>query len=98
MTDEIEILAKEFLKLAYPIKKMKVKHKALVRHNLPSLGKFKKVIFINDTNVYQISNKGERYNAMHALSRILIRIFKINQTDSIKIIKEHLHINDSDDD
>lgn len=95
MTD-IEKLAKEFLEIAYPIKMMKLRHPALVRHNLPASGKFKKVILINENNIYRMSDKAERYNAMYALSKIISRVFRIPQSKTIPIIKSHLHITDDE--
>lgn len=96
MSKDIEELVEEFLIMAYPVKRMKMKHPALVRHNLPANGKFKRVIFINENNVYRISDKGERYNAMFSLSKILMRVFRISQSETIPIIKKHLHITDDE--
>lgn len=96
MNNDITELIEEFLRVAYPIKKMKLRHPALVRHDLPSKGKFRKVIFINANNIYRMSDKGERYNAMHALSKILTRVFRISQDKTIPILKKHLHITDDE--
>ena len=92
MNSDITDLIEDFLKGAYPIRKMKVPNKHLARHALPHKGKFKRCIVINGNNVFRVSDKDERYNAMYALSKIICRVFRINQDESIPIIKRHLHI------
>jgi len=92
MTSDITDLMEDFLKSAYPVRKMKVPNKALQRHALPHKRKFKKVILINSNNIFRVSDKDERYNAMYALSKILCRVFKVKQDETIPIVKKHLYI------
>ena len=57
MTSDITDLMEDFLKSAYPVRKMKVPNKALQRHALPHKRKFKKVILINSNNIFRVSDK-----------------------------------------
>jgi hypothetical protein len=93
MTKEFQDLIEEFLLLAYPVKMMKLKNPALVRHNLPVNGKFKRVIFINDSNVFRMSDKSDQLKAMQSLVSIVNRVFRQPQSEITPIVKRHLHIN-----
>lgn len=82
----------EFLNMAYPIKRMRLPHKTLVYHNPKTKGPFKRVIEIGGNRIFRISDKGDKYNVMNALSIIICRMFHVTQEETIPILKKHLHI------
>lgn len=94
MKPEILKLMEEFLRMSYPIRKMKLRHPALVHHNLPAKSKFRKVIVINPEKIFLMSSTSDRYNAMRTLSGILVRVFRVPQSETIEVVKKHLHISD----
>lgn len=82
----------DYLKLSYPIKRMRLPHKKMVYHGLPTKGNFKRVIEIGGNLIFRVSDTGDRYNAMYALSIILCRTFHVTQEETLPILKKYLHL------
>ena len=86
----------DFLNYSYPI--IRIKHQKRIHGEiiptggLKTKGNFKRTIRINSEMIFQISNDDEKLRAMQILSKILCRVFDTSPTETIPIIKNHLHI------
>lgn len=85
-------LITEFLDSAYPIKRIRVPNDIENVFGLKPKGNFKRVIKINSSRIYKMSEKDGKYKAMKELSNILCRVFNISHDDTIPILKKHLYI------
>lgn len=95
MIDEpTKLLMCDYLRKSYPILRMRLpyKYNGMVFVGLKGRGNFKRVIKINSTTIFKVSDADERYKAMHFLSTILSRTFYVTVDVTIPIIKKHLHI------
>ena len=93
MSDEVMLkLMTNFLKKTHPVRRIKIDH--IPKGSLKSKKStgFKRVIYINQFQVYQISDLDQRYNAMMELSKILCKVFYVHSDDTIPLLKKHLHI------
>lgn len=96
MCEEIKILMGEYLSESFPISRVKLPdnvHGDLIpTGGMKTKSNFKRVIVINESLVFKIANKDQRYGAMQYLSNILCKTFHVNESETIPIIKIHLHI------
>ena len=88
MTDTLTELIINFTELSFPITRMRI---GKTHQSIKTKGNFKRVVKCWD-GVYQISNDEQKYVAMHYLSIILSRTFNIPHSETIPILKKHLHI------
>jgi hypothetical protein len=93
---EFNELILDLLIQSYPIMRIRIPNKfhgeILPNGGIRTKNNFKKVIRINEHQIYRISDNDERYTAMIILNRILCKIFSVNEDITMPIIKKHLHI------
>lgn len=82
----------DYLKLAYPKRRMRLPINHNQRDVSTSRGNFRNVIVISPDRILKVSKKDERQVAMYDLVKILSRVFNLPDYEITPIVKNYLHL------